>query len=510
MYRFSFQTIHLQYVALTVFVLLLSCTACKKDEPITIDPTQAMNINDYLKSLNPNLQDLLNVQGSGSLVPEEKQKSSKTTNYADGSNRWHCGEVSYSLTRNFDEVAILRPTNGIVYPGALVKINPALMNGVPEPITLKRAPVKLRLDLPGIEERGNIEVKEPNNSNVQTAIDQSLNWWNNNKYQEGYTNASNSSYEATVSYTSEQLALDLGLSATWASGSVSSQFAYKSSREKRVAMAVFKQAFYTVTMETPDNPASVFGNGVTLDNLQVAAGENTPPAYVSSVTYGRLILFRMESSSEYSSTEVEAALRYGSGKLSATGTLASKYQKILQTSSLTLVTIGGNAEAAAEGVSAKDFGDLEKIIKGKNASYSKENPGVPIAYTVKSLADNSLVKMGFTTDYTTQECAYQRSGSIFIRSEAGYVARFSVSYQLDGKSYTKSSGNFSAGLNREVTLPAGANNIKLTVERLIWSPPNKWELSFTESFDKLDYKRCYKIWGTTLVPAHRYVSDCKF
>lgn len=511
MLRRTFQKPWMQSIMMTVLVLVVSCTGCKKDKEITtIDPAQAMSINDYLKSLNPNLEDLLNIQGNGSLVPQDKQTGSATKNYPDGSNRYRCTEVTHSLTRNFDEVAIMRPTNGIVYPGALVKINPALMNGVPEPITLKRAPVRLRLDLPGIEDQGNIEVKSPDNSSVQTAIDKALNWWNNNKYQEGYVNASNTSYEATVSYSSEQLALDLGLSATWLSGSVSSQFSYNSSKEKRIAMAVFKQAFYTVTMETPDNPASVFGNGVTLADVQSAAGENIPPAYVSAVTYGRMIMFRMESSSEYTSTEVEAALRYGSGKLSATGDLASKYQKILQNSSITLVTIGGNAEAAAEGVSAKDFGDLEKIIKGKNALYSKDNPGVPIAYNVKSLANNSLVKMGFTTNYTAQECAYQRPGSFFIRSEAGYVARFGVSYKLDGKSYSKSSGDFSAGLNREVTVPAGATSIKLTVERVIWWPPTTWELSFTETFDKLEEKRCYKIWGTTLVPAHAYIKDCKF
>lgn len=487
--------------------MLLSCTACKKDEPATIDPGQATSINDYLRSLNPNLQDLLNVQGNGSLVPQESKKGSSTKNYADGGNRWRCSEVSYSLTRNFDEVAILRPINGIVYPGALVKINPALMNGVPEPITLKHAPVKLRLDLPGMEEEGNIEVKEPTNSNVQTAINKSLEWWNNNKYQDGYVNASNTSYEATISYSSEQLALDLGLSATWASGSASSQFAYKSSREKRVAMAVFKQAFYTVTMETPQNPASVFGNSVTLADVQTAAGEQTPPAYVSAVTYGRLILFRMESSSDYTSTDVEAALRYGSGKLSATGTVASKYQKILQNSSITLVTIGGNAEAAAEGVSAKNFGDLEKIMKGKNALYSKDNPGVPIAYTVKSLADNSLVKMGFTTDYTTQECTYQKAGSYFIRHEAFYDAYYTLTYSLDGKNYSKVSGNKGQFSSWDQAVPAGATNLKLKVEYLSGFT---WQSLFTETYDALEYRRCIKIWGTIISPQHQYISDCKF
>ncbi len=501
---------HVQYLALVTLMLLLSVTACKEEEPLTIDEGEAMSINDYLISLNPNYEDVLNVQGDGSLVPKESQTGSTTRNYPDGSNRWRCNEVSYNLTRNFDEVAILRPTNGIVFPGALVKINPALMNGVPEPMTLKRAPMQLRLDLPGIEERGNIEVKEPNNSNVQTEIEKALEWWNDNKYEEGYVNAANTSYEATVSYTSEQLALDLGLSSSWASGSVSSQFAYKTSREKRVAMAVFKQAFYTVTMETPQNPASVFGNGVTLEDVQAQSGEDTPPAYVSSVIYGRLIMFRMESSSEYSATEVEAALRYGSGKLQATGDVESRYQRILQNSSITLVTIGGNAEAAAEGVSARDFGDLEEIMKGKNALYSRNNPGVPIAYTVKSLADNSLVKMGYTTDYTTQECTYQRPGKVKMRNTGGYVARFSVNYNLDGRRRSASSGNFSAGLNREITIPAGATDINVKAERQVFVLSSTWETTFTKRFSKLEGDVCFRVWGTTLAPRWEQQSSCSF
>ena len=507
MNRLSFRKTWLQYCTLAFILILVSCTGCKKEDDVTIDPGVAMSINEYLKSLNPNLEDLLNVQGNGSLVPEDKQTGSTTKNYADGSNRYRCSEKTHSLTRNFDEVAILKPTNGIIFPGALVKINPALMNGVPEPMTLNRAPVSLRLDLPGIGEKGNIIVENPSNSNVQTAIDDALNWWNNNKFQEGYVNAANSSYEATTSYSSEQSALNLGLSATWASSNVSSQFSQKSDRSNSVAMAVFRQAFYTVTMETPDNPADVFGKGVTLPDVQAQAGTNTPPGYVQSVTYGRFIMFRMEASSEFSASEVEAALRYGSGKLSATGTLASRYQQILQSSAITLVTIGGNAEAAAEGVSARDFGDLEEIIKGKNALYSKDNPGVPIAYSVKSLANNSQVKMGFTTDYTTQECTYQKAGSIFIRHEAFYDAYYTLNYSLDGKNYKKTSGNKGQFSSWDQPVPAGATRLTLKVEYLSGF---HWQTLFTENYNALEYRRCIKIWGTVFSPQHRYISDCKF
>ncbi|MEM1328724.1 MAG: thiol-activated cytolysin family protein [Bacteroidota bacterium] len=496
----------LSLLAVSFLTLTLGCMSCSKEgelpEKEPIDPAIAMAVNDYLRGLSTDWSTLLNVQGDGSLVPQETRTGSRTYNRPSGNNRYRCTEVSSNLTRNFDEVAILRPTNGIVYPGALVKINEALLKGVPEPITLNRAPSDLRLDLPGIGEQGNIIVESPTNGNTQTKIDEALDWWNNNRYEEGYVNAANSSYEATTSYSSEQSALNLGMSASWASGSLSGQFSEQTSSEKSVAMAVFKQAFYTVNMETPSNPADVFGKGVTLADVQAQAGNGVSPGYVQSVTYGRLIMFRMEASAQYSATDVEAALKYGSGKLNASGSVATKYQNILQSSSITLVTIGGNAEAAAEGVSARDFGDLEEIIKGKNALYSRENPGVPIAYTVKSLGDNSLVKMGFTTDYTTEKCSLQKPGAIRIRHEAFYDGRYTVKYTLDGKKTTKSSGNKGQFSTWELSIPAGAVGISLKVEHLSGF---SWQPLFSKNFDKLESKKCYKIWGTVFSPQHRAV-----
>ncbi|MEX2512878.1 MAG: thiol-activated cytolysin family protein [Cyclobacteriaceae bacterium] len=399
----------LRLLMLVVSILFLACSTddpnpqpepCKDCVGENTDKT-----NTIIAALNYNPDDVLNVQnineGSRS---REIIDDNTSTSPPDLGVALTCRTTDYSLATNFEDVVILRPTNGIIWPGALVIGNGGMLDGLPDPLTIKRAPVTLRLDLPGIGENGTIVIDKPSNSDVQTGIDNALEHWNNNAYQEGYVNAANSSYQVTTSYSSKQMSLDVGLNVEWASGAVSSQFDYSSSSEKRVAMMVFKQVFYTITMDTPEMPSSVFAKDVLLPELESKLTSATPPAYVHSVSYGRIIMFRMESSKESTDAELEAAFNYAGGIVSASGQLKAKYESILAKSSITTITIGGNAAVATGAISATNIGELQSIITGENAVYSKSNPGVPIAYTIRYLKDNTFAKMGYTTEYTAKNC----------------------------------------------------------------------------------------------------------
>ncbi|MCC5929215.1 MAG: thiol-activated cytolysin family protein [Cyclobacteriaceae bacterium] len=394
-------------LALLIFLLQTAFIACNKEEanPDSINAEKTNKINNIIAGLDYNANEILNVQNiSEGTKAREVINDNTATNPPKLGVAQTCRTTDYSLAANFDEVAILRPTNGIVYPGALVIGNSSMLDGLPDPLTLKRAPVTLRVDLPGIGENGTIIIDNPSNSDVQTGIDKALEYWNNTAYQEGYVNAANSSYQATTSYSSKQMSLDVGLNVEWATGAVSTQFNHSSSSEKRVAMMVFKQVFYTITMNTPENPADVFANDVSLTEIESKLTSETPPAYVQSVSYGRIIMFRMETTEESTDSELEAAFNYAGGFVSASGQIEAKYKSILAKSSITTVMIGGNAAIATEAVNAKNFGDLKPIITGENAVYSKSNPGVPIAYTIRYLKDNAFAKMGYTTEYTAKNC----------------------------------------------------------------------------------------------------------
>ena len=389
------------------------------DGPGDDDPAGA-SIGDYLAGLNYDADALLNVQPSD--AAREPVDTASTTEQ-DGTTQRTCTRTTYTLQNNFEEVAILRPTQDVIWPGALVEANQSRLDGLPEPARFARAPVKIRVDLPGIGEGGTKTIERPDQANVQTAIDEALEWWNANAYEEGYVNAASSSNRITTSYSSTQASLDLGLNVEWATGDVQSQFNFETSEEKRVVMATYKQAFYTVTFvqESGAQPEDVFGPEVTLQEVQSAFGSDAPPAYVASVTYGRIIMFRMETSSSYTSAEVEAAFKYAAGT-QVDGDMEARYEEILERSTVEVITLGGNAAVASEAVTARSAGDLEPIITGENAVYSRNNPGVPISYAVKYLKDDQLAKLGYTTEYTATECSsVQTANTITVNLKEFFV-----------------------------------------------------------------------------------------
>jgi thiol-activated cytolysin len=479
--------------------ILFSCN----DDEVAIDPAkQAQDISEYITGLSYDPNEILDVQNiaGGSL----KKALDTTTNPSMVNNNLTvCTEVKYNLKQNAEQVAIIRPTNGVIWPGALVKVNAGLLNGMPEPVTLKQAATTLRVDLPGLGAKGTVTVAQPSNSNTQTSIDEVLDWWNNNQYVEGYVNPSNSSYNAATSFSSEQLALDMGLNVKWASGSVSTQFSQTSSSSQKVAMMTFKQVFYTVTMDTPPQPGAVFDPSVNLSTVKSTFSNATPPGYVHSVSYGRIIMFRMVTTESATATEVEGAMKYSTGVTNASATLEAKYKSILQNSTIEVVTIGGDAEAASEAVTAQNFGDLKPILTGKNAVYSKNNPGVPIAYTVKFLMDNKVAKMGYTTDYTATECTVSKLGRIRVKCSGWYVMRFTVDYKTwDNVPQHYYSGDITAGNYKICEVPGGSTDIRV----------HAYTVSCATIFDKAysaPVDKCFVTTDTVCFPDYSEV-DCGF
>ncbi|MEP2937615.1 MAG: thiol-activated cytolysin family protein [Gilvibacter sp.] len=491
-------------LAASFIFILASCS--KEDDGGGTSP-DANLINEYLFGLSYNPDELLNVQDTGGLSSERTLTFEDTdVELPESGTVQSCEIQDYTLESNFDDVAILRPTNGIIYPGALVVGNQGMLDGAPDPFAIGRAPTLLRVDLPGIGENGNITVNDPSqNTEVQSALDTSLEWWNDNAYQEGYVNAANSTYQAATSYSSTQLSIDIGLNAEWATGSVAAQFDYTTNTERRVATIAYKQVFYTVTMNTPASPGSVFGPNVSLEQVQAIMNADNPPAYVASVSYGRILMVRMETTNMDSSLNLEAVLEYGSGFNNATGELAASYDEVLQNSSINIVTIGGNAEVAASAVDAASIesgpGGLNYIITGENAIYSRTNPGVPIGYTIRYLKDNSLAKMGYTTDYTIEQCGSYpfQHDEVTVNNDSFHDIRFRFKYR--GQNVSTIYYGPWTNVNQDVTLsrtpPSGGHD--LTVETQWQCGAGSWNTMQNFDIGYLYSERCYKATGGNIV-----------
>ncbi|RIV41856.1 thiol-activated cytolysin family protein [Flagellimonas pelagia] len=441
------QTFLKRISVLGMIALMVIIKSCSKDSGT--DPTNKdseANINEVVANLSYDPDALLGVvdTGSSSTVRTEGETISDPPTQSNNVIT-NCTTTAYNLKTNYEDIAILKPNAGIIWPGALVKVDANLRNGLPTPVAPSRAPLSLRVDLPGIGENGNFTVDSPNFNSVDAGIDVALEWWNANAYQDGYVNEASSYSDSKTSYSSKQVSMDLGVNIEWASTDFSSQLSYESTSVKRVANMVFKQVFYTVSMETPSSPSAVFGDNISASDVESMFNSSAPPGYIKSVSYGRIIMFRLETFYEATGIQLEAALDYAAGKSNSISVESEVTSKaILASSNITTIVIGGNAEVAAEAVTARNFGDLSPIIKGANAVYSRDNPGAPISYTVRFLKDNTVAKMGYTEDYQAETCTSEGvvHRTVDFINDSSRTFKFALTYknqlQGSGGSVTKS------------------------------------------------------------------------
>jgi thiol-activated cytolysin len=162
----------------------------------------------------------------------------------------------------------------------------------------------------------------------------------------------------------------------------------------------YTQSYYTVDLDAPASPSAVLAPEVTLDDVKGKMDPQHPPVYVSSVTYGRMVLFTFES--QYSAEEMSAALDFAySGGVDVKGDVSVTYKDIISQSKITAFILGGDAGSAVQTIDSYDA--LITFIKS-GGNYSPQSPGAPIAYKLSYLKDNSPARMSFSTDYQVKDC----------------------------------------------------------------------------------------------------------
>lgn len=115
---------------------------------------------------------------------------------------------------------------------------------------------------------------------------------------------------------------------------------------------------------------------------------------------------------------------------------------------------------------------------------------------------NKGVKVMEIKDAILAHMEAEQGGSILVRCEGGYVARFTLSYKYEGHDFSKHSGDITLGVAKSESLPAGSTEIHLKVEEY-------WGFGWSTIFTK-DYRepitKCFKVYGTTLAPKYAEIS----
>jgi hypothetical protein len=242
---------------------------------------------------------------------------------------------------------------------------------------------------------GTSNIDNPSNASYSTTLNSILKDVTGNS-------VANMIFKEQISYSKEQACLKLAIGAKWLSGTgFESNFSTENTSNKKDIFIFFKQEYYTVSVNEPSKPSDYFGNSINIDDLKYKVSSTNPLCYVASVTYGRLLMVKMSYSGSASSDSVEASLK---GAFSYLINGYGSYQKnsIVENSQFSGIILGGSAGGAAKALTGGSIQSVKDFIN-EEANYSSGSPGYPISYTVKNLADNSIAKLGESTEYTVKE-----------------------------------------------------------------------------------------------------------
>lgn len=487
-------------VSLFVIQNPLICFAAAPTTSLASGTSKANDIDTGIANLNYNKNQVLAVNGDNieSFVPKEGLNSNGKFIVVERNKK--------SLTTSPVDISIIDSMTDRTYPGALQLANDAFADNQPNVLMCKRKPLNISIDLPGMKKENTITVQNPTYGNVSGAVDELVSTWND-KYSSTHTLPARTQYSESMVHSKSQIASALNVNAKVLDNSLGIDFNAIANGEKKVMVAAYKQIFYTVSAELPNNPSDLFDDSVNFEELTRKGVSNAaPPVMVSNVAYGRTIYVKLETTSKSKDVQAafEALIKNNNVKSSA------QYKDILDESSFTAVVLGGDSKEHNKIIS-KDFDEIRNVIKD-NAEFSPKNPGYPISYTSVFLKDNSVAAVHNKTDYIETTSTEYSKGKILLDHYGAYVAQFEVSwdefsYDENGKeilTHKTWSGNYqdkTAHYSTVIPLPPNSKNIRIMARECTGLAWEWWRTIIDEYNVPLSNEIKVSIGGTTLYPS---------
>lgn len=306
-------------------------------------------------------------------------------------DQW-CEYVHYSETDHAADFIAFQPNSATLWPGNVVRGDDAQL-GQLNPIGLPRSPMAFSVSLQNVNGSPARTMESPSLSQFRELRNDIL------KDVVGGAPA-NIAFSVDRVHDFDQIAVAVGGGVEWFGNGFSSMFDFSNTIESTKILVDFTQAYYTIDVDTPGLPSDLFTDDVSVEDLEHFSGLENPPMYVQSITYGRKVLFSMESF--YSEYEVRTAIDASFNAVLVSGGVQVDVhsREVLENSRMKAVVIGGSGAEAVKTITGFD-GLVEYILDG--GEYSNLSPGAPIAYKLAYL-DNTGVKLAFAADYQERQC----------------------------------------------------------------------------------------------------------
>jgi thiol-activated cytolysin len=339
-----------------------------------------------------------------------------------------CSSTTYSGFPEFGKFMLSKTNVDVLYPGALLE-GQSIVDKTYVPSSIKPGPLTLTVNLQSL---GGNEISKtienPSYSTVQTAIHEILgqeiigdpgaemSWVVQKVYSKAHLQAS--------------LELDVDVAEVF---SVGGDAGLGFSASSNCATIQYNQKYFDIIIDVPLSPDEYIDPELDYETIKNTFYDISP-VYVSSVSYGRMVLFYFESTDL--SLDLKAALN-GAIKLPVNGVpikgdASAKIEAGFSEGSLTCKAfiLGGSGEAASQSIT--DLDALLSFIQ-TGGRYSKESPGKPISYTLRYLSNNNPVKIVNFTEYDETKCskAYNNYRIKMVSFEMDELAYFFLRETVD-------------------------------------------------------------------------------
>lgn len=312
-----------------------------------------------------------------------------------------CSTTPYSIAKNPTEMALFNPDASVLWPGALIRGGSHLSVGSLELLAVsreRRAPLGISIQgggVLGIPGGVSTVVDQPVGSTVREGINQLV---VNALASDVAVGAGASTFTSVESHSTSQTLLSLGLDARYLGAEASARLDYSRNASERTYTAYFVQRLFTIAVDLPERPSSVFAADVTGADLQaLGIGTSNLPLYIDSVSYGRILMYSFTSSDSRERIEAALEFSYDSPIGGVDGFAEADLRETLSTARIEVFALGG-----------PNTGVQNLIRDGSLASYFEAplaiNQVEPISFTVRNLGDNTLAKVGDTTRYDVRTC----------------------------------------------------------------------------------------------------------
>lgn len=381
-------------------LMLIACAitifSCKKQNivPATDPEKSSSNEKDLLANAFQYLKiepiDPIIIQGGAFDLKNLLDRHKQNTMVFLRDSIWNTG--GYSKIYETDEVVVTPDNESYVYPGSILK-SASVATGNFAPLKgYTKLPIDIMASFPSDKAIG--VINSPSLSQTRVFLRDAL----MDPYFSGlqlldfaYSSSSFSSYEES------KLAFGYNMNEKKMFSSVNESFNAtnsKSTYQTGLIMTYLVKNF-TLTMSDP-----VAGQLIDPASISPDVLEGVSPVYIDQVTYGRFgfLLIETNNNSTLAKATYEKVIKRIFNK--STETFSSEEQTLFNSSKLTVYLLGSQGGAVTQLVNNPgSYEGLSGFISQSLGSFTANDPGVPIQFTMKYLKDNSLFKTTFKVNF---------------------------------------------------------------------------------------------------------------